>query len=335
MDIRANKNIIPIFFAVDDNYAPYLAVVLESLKQNSSKQYFYDVNVLIEELSDEHINNILAMQEDNLKITFCDVSEKVHELCSRLHLRDYYTRATYYRFFIPDMFPEYDKGLYLDCDLAITRDVADMYNTDLGEKLLGAIPEEFITDIGVFGRYSEVVLGVPRAQYFNAGILVMNLKSMREMHIERVFADLLKEKTYAVAQDQDYLNVICLDKVVYLDKLWNKTPMPYADKDVTPYIAHYKINFKPWRFDGVIYGELFWKYAERTPYYKALISELESTTEGDRAESQEQYLNLEGLAAKETAEMLADSDPADILPEDALGSEVVYSLFDYKPMEIA
>lgn len=335
MGTSTQKNIIPIFFAVDDNYAPYLAVVIASLKDNASEQYIYDINVLIENLSERHVKNILEMQDDNIKITFCDVSKKVDELCSRLHLRDYYTRATYYRFFIPDMFPEYDKGLYLDCDLAITRDVADMYNTELGENLLGAVPEEFITDIGVFGRYSEVVLGVPRAQYFNAGILVMNLKKMREIHIESVFAELLSKKTYAVAQDQDYLNVICLDKVVYLSKLWNKTPMPYADRDIIPYIAHYKINFKPWRFNGVIYGDLFWKYAEKTPYFEALKMQLIGTTERDRAISEEQYLNLERLAAKETAEILANRDTCSLLFEDAERSEVVYSLFDYKPMEIA
>ena len=327
------KNIIPIFFAVDDNYAPYLAVVLESIKETAGENNFYDINVLIERLSDEHMNNILAMQEDNIKIRFCDVTEKVNELCEKLHLRDYYTRATYYRFFIPDMFPQYDKGLYLDCDLAITRDVADMYNTELGDNLLGAIPEEFITNIGAFGRYSEVVLGVPRAQYFNAGILVMNLAEMRRIHIESIFADLLSKKTFQVAQDQDYLNVICLDKVVYLSQLWNKTPMPFADKNITPYIAHYKINFKPWKFHGVIYGELFWKYAKKTPYYGYLISGLENTTDEERKISEDQYFNLEKRAIKETEEELERLDPRDILPEDVDHLKVVDSLYDYQPME--
>ena len=329
-----SANTVPIFFAVDDNYAPYLAVVLESLKTHASDKYLYDVNVLVESISDGHLNNILAMQEKNIKITFCNVSEKVNSLCSRLHLRDYYSRATYYRFFIPDMFPQYDKGLYLDCDLAIERDVADMYNTELGDNLLGAIPEEFITDIGVFGRYSEVVLGVPRSQYFNAGILVMNLKKMREMHIESVFADLLNKKTYRVAQDQDYLNVICLNRVVYLSRLWNKTPMPYADKDITPYIAHYKINFKPWRFNGVIYGELFWKYAKKTPYYDSLIKALANTTDDDRKIDEQQYVNLERLAAKETKEELERANGREFLPEDRDHLKVVDSLFDYQPMEM-
>ncbi len=299
-----HRKTIPIFFAVDDNYAPYLAVALESLKDNASDKYFYDINVLIEKISDRHRNVIEGMQEENIRITFYDVTEKVHALCERLHLRDYYTRATYYRFFIPDMFPQYDKGLYLDCDIAITRDVAEMYITPLGNKLVGAMSDEVITDIDVFGRYSEVVLGVPRNKYFNAGILVMNLREMRKMRIEEVFASLLSVKTYSVAQDQDYLNVICYGRVKMLDLLWNKTPMPYSDPDKTPYIAHYKINFKPWKYDGVLYGELFWKYAERTPFYAELLAAKNSYADSERKRDEDQYNALKALAHKETEEEL-------------------------------
>ena len=300
---KARKT-VPIFFAVDDNYAPYLTVALESLKDNASDKYFYDINILVEGLSERHKNIISGMQDDNIKITFCDVTEKVNSLCERLHLRDYYTRATYYRFFIPDMFPQYDKGLYLDCDIAITRDVAEMYITPLGNNLVGAMSEEVITDIDVFGTYSEVVLGVPRNKYFNAGILVMNLREMRKMRIEEVFASLLNVKTYSVAQDQDYLNVICHGRVKMLNLLWNKTPMPYSDPNKIPYIAHYKINFKPWKYDGILYGDLFWKYAERTPFYTELLAAKNNYSDSDKKKDSDQYTALEALARKETEEEL-------------------------------
>ena len=298
------RKTVPIFFAVDDNYAPYLAVALESLKDNASDKYFYDINILIEGLSDRFKTIIGGMQEENIKITFRDVTEKVNTLCERLHLRDYYTRATYYRFFIPDMFPQYNKGLYLDCDIAITRDVAEMFITPLGSNLVGAISDEVITDIDVFGTYSEVVLGVPRNKYFNAGILVMNLREMRKMKIEEVFASLLNVKTYSVAQDQDYLNVICHGRVKMLDLLWNKTPMPYSDPDRIPYIAHYKINFKPWKYDGILYGDLFWKYAERTPFYSELLNAKNNYSDSDKKRDADQYNSLEALAKRETDEEL-------------------------------
>ena len=40
------KKVIPLFFAVDDNYAKFLVITLESIFEKSSKYYKYDVFVL-------------------------------------------------------------------------------------------------------------------------------------------------------------------------------------------------------------------------------------------------------------------------------------------------
>ena len=296
------RETVPIFFAVDDNYAPFLCVTLQSLIENGSDKYNYDVNVLIEDLSDKSKSDILELQTQNVNIKFVSVTEKLRAICKRLHLRDYYTKATYYRFFIPELFPEYQKGLYLDCDIVITTDISELYHTELGDNYIAAIPEEFITDVEVFGIYSEKVLGVPRQKYINAGILVMNLDIMRKFDLKGQFASLLERFTYRVAQDQDYLNVICKDKTVILDKTWNRTPMPYADVTVTPKIAHYKINFKPWKFDNVPYGELFWQYAKNTRHYEVLWSGKENYSEENKLRDKKQYEDLVRLALSEIDE---------------------------------
>ena len=295
------KELIPIFFAVDDNYAKFLCVTLQSLIENSSEKYEYDVNVLIEKLSEVNKNHILEMQTDNVKVKFVSVKEKLAAICEKLHMRDYYTQATYYRFFIPELFPMYDKGLYLDCDLVITTDVSELYHTELGDNYVAAIPEEFITDVEVFGIYSEKVLGVPRQDYFNAGIIVMNLDLMRKENLQGQFADLLEKYTYRVAQDQDYLNVICYQKSVILDKTWNRTPMPYAPAE-TPKIAHYKINFKPWKFDGIPYGDLFWQYAKTrlttTSLCRARKITVRKTSSATRWDTRDSYAWLSARSTK-------------------------------------
>jgi 3-dehydroquinate synthase len=86
------------------------------------------------------------MEKENVKIRFVNVEEKLKKICRKLHMRDYYTKATYYRFFIPELFPKYNKGLYLDCDIVLTADAAELYHTELGDNYIAAIPEEFITD---------------------------------------------------------------------------------------------------------------------------------------------------------------------------------------------
>ena len=299
IDNQTTKEIIPIFFAVDDKYAPYLCVALNSLKAHASQKYEYDVNILIEELSDESRGALLSLETENVKVKFVNVQKKLESILSRLHLRDYYTKATYYRFFIPAMFEEYDRGVYLDCDIAITDDIAKLYHCALGDNLVAGVPDEIITDIDVFGRYSEVVLNIPRYEYFNAGILVMNLKEMRRVNIEEQFASLLSQRTFRVAQDQDYLNVLCYNKTLLLNKKWNKTPLPSSNIYIIPKIAHYKINFKPWKYDGVPYGELFWRYAKGTHFYTQLLEAKNSYTDEEKRIDSMQYASLVQLAIKE------------------------------------
>ncbi len=301
---QTTKEIIPIFFATDDNYAPYLAVSLNSLICHASKKYDYHINILIETLSDNNMRKLQNMvsETENVKLKFVSVTHRLRAICERLHMRDYYTKATYYRFFIPAMFPEYDRGLYLDCDIAITDDVAKLYHCHLGNNLVAAIPDEIITDINVFGLYSEKVLGIPRNEYFNAGILVMNLAEMRRVNIEKQFSELLALRTYRVAQDQDYLNVLCYGKTTLIGKKWNKTPLPDSNPYILPKIAHYKINFKPWKFDGVIYGDLFWKYAEGTAFYNSLLEAKNAYTEEERARDRKQYESLVALAMEEISD---------------------------------
>ena len=146
------------------------------------------------------------------------------------------------------------------------------------------------------------MLGVPREKYINAGILVMNLAEMRRVQIKEQFAELLGKATYKVAQDQDYLNVICKNKALILDKTWNKTPMPMADRTITPKIAHYKINFKPWKFDNLPYGELFWQYAKNTDCYERLLINKENYSKENKERDKNQYIGLVRLALDEIDE---------------------------------
>ena len=310
---KNTKELIPIFFATDDNYVPFLCVALNSLIANSSPKYDYKVHVLIDTLSDESKSILRSMQTDNVRLDFYCVADKLRGICERLHMRDYYTKATYYRFFVPEMFPEYDRGVYLDCDIVITDDIAKLYHAPLGKNLVAAVPDEIITDIEVFAQYSERVLGIPRNEYFNAGILTLNLAEMRKVKIEEQFAELLGKRTYRVAQDQDYLNVICYRKTTLLATKWNKTPMPNSNRRAIPKIAHYKINFKPWRYDNIPYAELFWKYAESTRFYGDLLDQKATYTVEEKLRDTMQYEGLVNLAISEVKSLGETAFPTEEL----------------------
>jgi lipopolysaccharide biosynthesis glycosyltransferase len=292
---------IPIFFAVDDNYAPYLAVSMRSLIDNASPDYQYNIYILIDKLNEFNTTVLCNMATDNVSVETINVTKKLDALGDLLHLRDYYTKTTYYRFFIPALFPQYERGLYLDCDIVVKGDISQLYNVSLGNNILAAAPEEVMLMVDVFGTYVEAVLEVPRNEYFSAGILVMNLEKMRHVALEEQFVDILGRRTFRVTQDQDYLNVLCRGDFLMLDSGWNKTACYNAPVDTPVNIIHYKINWKPWHYRGVRFEDDFWYYAEMTPYADMLYAMRDSYSDAQIANDQLQYENLVAQALSDTA----------------------------------
>ncbi len=296
-----NNPIIPIFFAVDDNYAPYLAVAMRSLIDNASAAYQYRIYILIDKLSAQNTEILCGMSCDHVHIETVNVTAKLDALGEMLHLRDYYTKTTYYRFFIPALFPQYDKGVYLDCDIVVTGDISELFHHPLGENILAAAPEEVMLEVDVFGTYVEEVLDVPRDEYFSAGILLMNLEKMRRVALEEQFVELLGRRTFRVTQDQDYLNVLCRGDYLMLDTGWNKTAWEQVPLRTPLNIVHYKINWKPWHYEGVRFENEFWHYAEKTPYAAHLYAQRDGYTDAQKANDMMQYENLVQMALDDTA----------------------------------
>lgn len=292
------STILPIFFAADDAYAPALGVAIESLLANASRDYRIRIHILTCGLSQENADALLATVGGRAELQLVDMKKRIAPLAERLVLRDYYSGATYFRLFISDLFPEYDKALYLDCDIVIHGDVCRLFETPLGDTLVGAAPEDVMTRFDVFGRYVETCLDVPREEYFNAGVLVMNLAAIRRAQILGRFVDLLLRRRFVVTQDEDYLNVLCRGAVTLLPYTWNTSPLATEVKE-RPALVHYKLDRKPWHYRDVHLGDGFWQYAEATPFYRALLAERDGYGEAGAARDREAFLRLCRLAEEE------------------------------------
>mgnify|MGYP004622317687 FL=1 len=266
---------IPIFFSTDDNYVPFLTVALHSIVENASKEYDYKIIILNSELKEESVKQILAFENENFKVEFADVNKKIKDVAKNmtLGLRDYYSNSIYYRIFIPSLFPDYDKALYLDADIVVIDDISKLYFEELGDNLLGAITDDVVNGNDSFKKYSETVLGIKPTQYFNSGILVMNLKELRKFEIENKFVHLIGTYNFdTIAPDQDYLNYLCRGKVKYIHKGWDKMPMEdndFSDDDL--HLIHYNMFRKPWHYSEVPYEDFFWNYAKKSSYYDDLL----------------------------------------------------------------
>ncbi len=301
--MNKEKSIIPIFFTVDDTYVPFLSVTLQSIVEKSSTEYHYEIKILYAKLSNESKEKISKYTRNNITIEYVDVSEYFEKVKDKLYTRDYFSMTTYFRLFIASLYPQYNKAIYLDSDVVVLKDIADLYNIDIGNNLVGAVPDDIIQKNEVFQEYVEKVVGVSSYKnYFNAGVLVMNLEELRNYRFEEKFVYLLGTVKYAAIQDQDYLNRICKGRVKLIDLNWNIMPSASAREieEENIKLIHYNYQYKPWHYDNILYGKYFWDYASRTEFYNELKKMKEDFNEEMEKADREADKNLRALAKKES-----------------------------------
>ena len=296
-----SKPIVPIFYACDDNFVKYTVVSLHSMMVNASKNYHYIVYVLNTNISEKMQQVMLDMQNENFTVQFTDVTDYLKSIRDKLPLRDYYSKTTYYRLFIAEMFPEYDKAIYIDSDTIVEGDISKLYEEQLGDCYVGAAHEQAMVQEDCYGTYVEKVLGVERDNYFNAGLLLINCEQFRKNHVLDQFVELLHLYNFVVTQDEDYLNLICHNKVHWLEQQWNAEvfgEMNYPEESI--HILHYIMVSKPWHYEDCRLGDHFFRYAKETAVYEEILEVLHNYTDEERANDMASCERLMQLAIDET-----------------------------------
>ncbi len=296
------KKVIPVFYACDDNFVKYTIVSLTSIMEHAKEDAEYEIHILHTDISDKMQDVMLAMQNEKFHIQFDDVTDYLTSVSDRLPVRDYYSKTTYYRLFIAEMFPEYNKVIYIDSDTVVFSDIAELFAYDTGDCYLGACREQVMVQEDVFGTYVERVLGIDRNRFFNAGILLINCEQFRKNNVLQQFALLLQEYNFVVTQDEDYLNLICKDRVLWLPQKWNVEmygTLPVKEEEIC--IIHYIMVSKPWHYRDCRMKEYFWKYAGHTAVYEEIRAELDAYTDEQRHNDALSCERLMQTAACETA----------------------------------
>lgn len=194
-------------------------------------------------------------------------------------------RGTLFRLLIPDLI-DAEKLLYLDCDLIIDLDIADFWNAPIDGHALGAVRDvwslDYLRGEPVPWRYATAwgLMGIEKDSYFNAGVLVMDLKKIREEHsfLQEVEVFYSRYKKCITLADQDCLNHIFAGDVAYLDHRFNRIDLDSYTKDGERSIWHMAGGAKPWTLcstGGV--DELYWHYLTKTAYCRnsdELISQM-------------------------------------------------------------
>lgn len=278
---------IPVFYSITDDFTPYAAVSLSSLARFVDPKKDYTVTFLHQGLSKAHEESLASYAKDNLHVEFYEMSDallKPIQDRKENYLRgDFFTMSIFYRLFIPDLFPQYDKAVYIDSDTVLNDDIAKLYETELGDNLIGACVDSSIQFVPKMLRYISEVLTLDPKKYINSGMLVMNAKAFRdEKFVDKFFSLLGRYHFDCIAPDQDYLNEICSGRIKYVDGRWDAMPNENTEPLANPSLIHYNLFFKPWHFTGIQYEDYFWQDAKDTVYEAELKAELAKTTDEDR-----------------------------------------------------
>ncbi|PEH09880.1 hypothetical protein CP353_06310 [Lactobacillus sp. UMNPBX2] len=222
--IRQYKQKIPetieVALCVDNNVIDYVGSLVYSIYKHTSS--YVNIYVIYKELSAESLNKLNwingKMQTVNLQTV--KVSEKLHERLDKITLgKDKYNLpiSSYYRIFLADILPDVNRIIYLDVDVLAIGDLTELWHTDLEGNFLAACLDE-----QAFTKSGTNVLQPRRREYFNSGVLVLDLFLFRKYNIISEFFDYLIDTTdlYNLG-DQDALNLYFLDAVKLLDSSWN------------------------------------------------------------------------------------------------------------------
>lgn len=290
---------IPIVLSANDQFVPYLGVVIQSIIDNSNISNNYDIIILHKDISENSQKLIKKMIKDmtNFSIRFCNTYYLINNL--NFFVDKHLSEETYYRLLIQDILKEYNKVLYLDCDMVTNYDVAELFETNIDGLLLAAVRD--IDYAGIYKKsnerkdYTEKILKLEKPfDYFQAGVLVLNLNEFRRNF---TVDELLRVATSYKWKhhDQDVLNYLCKNKVKYLDMSWNVvmnwennfssrmdilklSPRfiynEYLDSRNNPKIIHFAGYQKPWDEPECDYSEEFWKYARKTYFYESIIKRM-------------------------------------------------------------
>lgn len=290
------KQIIPIFYACDENFVKYTVVSLHSMMTNASPDKQYIVYILYTDITEATQASVLAMANEYFEIRFIDMTDYLKSISDKLPLRDYYSKTTYYRLFIAEMFTEYTKAVYIDSDTIVQGDISEFFNTDIKDAYVGACHEQVMIQMDVFGNYVEKVIGVSRYNFFNAGILLINCEQFRLHFVLDKFIDYLHYYNFVVTQDEDYLNLICKDHVYWIDQRWNTEvfcDIAYPIEQAN--VLHYIMTSKPWHYEDCKHADIFWCYAKETCVYQEILDVLHAYSDEEKAKDnlvQEKLIQL-------------------------------------------
>lgn len=253
---------LDIVFTIDENFVRHFAVALVSVLENN-KNLNISIFIIHDLENVDRLNGVLSFFKSkyNFSSELLSLSSAALENYKVSH---HLSKAVYFRLFLADILPPtIDKILFLDSDLVVTSSLSFFADFEFENQALLA-QDDIELDINI-KRLQH--MGFPATRYFNAGVLLINLKLWRDHKMSEKFMEIATRFMDKLAWwDQDILNMCFYDQWEYFDKTYNGLHLRYKLKK-RPVIIHYAGPSKPWQYmNNNPYKAQYWKYHRLTPF---------------------------------------------------------------------
>lgn len=278
-------NLVPVVFAVNDAYVPYLNVVLQSISDTLDSGWTCVAFVLNLGLTTDKVR---WLEEElclpNVPVFCIHMAGLVGDL--HLHTLAHYTPEIYLRLWIPELLSAFPKVIYLDTDVVVCKSLHALYESDVSNVEVAGV-----LDFNNAGHkaYVETMLGVSATQYVNSGVLLFNTVSCLVNSFRQRCFQVLEKHAKLNCPDQDMINIACQGRIGLLDPGWNylwnygfsgnRQPPDgpawfaeeFKDAKLKKFIVHFSSAIKPWDHVNDLDADIFWNVARRCDSYVEII----------------------------------------------------------------
>lgn len=247
-----------VVFCTDNNYVMACGVAMVSLLDNN-KENAVTIHILGIDLKTESKEKCLSIASTyNVQMFFYEIDNRLLESHKFLLLSKQMTLAAFTRLFLGSILPStINKVLYLDCDLIISKNLLELWNTNIDEYSIAGVIDVYLCEQDrVYNN-----LGYDKSySYVNSGVLLINLKYWREQNLQKFFLEYEKEySNRRMFHDQDIINGVLYNTKLLLPLKYNiiesyylrKTNLSKYKNEIygvlnDPVIIHYSSSNKPW-----------------------------------------------------------------------------------------
>ncbi|WP_317204894.1 glycosyltransferase family 8 protein [Janthinobacterium sp.] len=261
-----------VAFCVDDNYCRAMAATIASILEHNPRQHF-TFHVLAFAIGEAHQARLRQLGEGAAAVQLHLLDPAAFSEFERFLGHSHYSLAIFTRLLIPTVLREQcARALYLDADILCVGPLDELIALDIEADIAVVVPDAPVTT-----RRRVAALGLAHAEYFNSGVMLINLQRWIEAGITaQTLETLLHSDKELRFPDQDALNIVLNGRARYISPRWNylydlihdlnvnKTAMRPLGKAA---LVHFAGAVKPWTdWSGHDARHLFRRHLEQTPW---------------------------------------------------------------------